>query len=832
MAGPLSKIRLSRPRREGERGIGSTFGEKFEDLLRYLCAALFGLLGLLVVVGLPTLLVVTSTYGLGDIVRHRAEELLGGKNYEVHVGRVVFNPLKGFVLDEIRVLDRSPARRLVVSTDRLGVSVNMDSLLRRSPQIERLYLTDATLDIPLGPSDQPRLRLDHVRGLILCSPDELRLVSSSFEIAGIRVEVTGNFLNPKKFSPRPVSGGEPGRTAMTIDTIQKELQSIRWVSKGALLTIDAGGDLANDESLRVEQARLEADSGEWHGIAFRHVELLADYAMRKLRLEKFTLDDGANLFQAVGEADFRENHATLEFGGALGAAPFPNFLLGAKKAKEWEWIDPIRLNGSVSADWHQGKQVIDGTLEFSSGRFRYRGVAIHSLSAGVALRDGKTLIRDLHLSGDPGTIEADVMVAPGDNRLRLHAALFPGKLASIAEGKAVETLSSMDFKDPLVIAFEGVMPGSDPTTIKGSGSLTAGRSSMRGSWIDGLSARLDMANGAADFRDINVKMGQGIGRGEFIYDYKNWEGRFPGVHTTLDPVKLMTWIDPRIAESLKDYRFNSPPEVQLSGKVGLKNPEKNDLRIALNAGDGLGYTLIHKDLPFGATSGTVLLRGQKLTIDLPASKLFGGDVALKADVSVAPGDTHYGASVHLEDVDFLNVARLYFGYEESTGKLTGDYSFRAVGGDDRAMTGKGSLQIKDGNILAMPILGPLSLLMGEMIPGLGYQSAREATADFTVENGAITTRDLLIKGKGFSMIGNGTIFYLEDRMNMNIRLNAQGLPGIVLFPVSKIFEYESVGSAAHPKWRPKLLPKIGGGAQVSPTPQSKSPADPQRADSQ
>jgi len=66
--------------------------------------------------------------------------------------------------------------------------------------------------------------------------------------------------------------------------------------------------------------------------------------------------------------------------------------------------------------------------------------------------------------------------------------------------------------------------------------------------------------------------------------------------------------------------------------------------------------------------------------------------------------------------------------------------------------------------------------MGEVIPGLGYQTAREATADFNVENGVITTRDLLIKGKGFSMIGNGRIHYLEDKMEMNIRLNARDCP--------------------------------------------------------
>lgn len=814
MAGLLSKTRNLRRGRLGESAPSP--GKRLEDLLRYVGASMFGLLFLLVVIGLPILLVITSTHGLGEAVRHRAEELLGGKNYEVHISRILFNPLRGFILDQIQVHDRSPARRLVVSANHLGVSLNMDSLIRRSPQLERILLSNATLDIPIGPGDQPRLRLDHVRGLIICAPDQLRIASSSFELAGIKVEVGGTFLNPKKFAPRPVSQEGPGQTAGTIDTIQKELRSIRWAGKGAVLTIEAGGDLANDESLRVERARLEAGPGEWRGIPFRRLELTADYADRKLRLEKLSLDDGTNLFQAVGGADFRENRATLEFGGALGAAPLPLFLLGPDKGKDWKWIDPCRLSGRVAADWHDGKPVIDGTVEFAAGRFQYRGVAIQSLSGGAAFRDGKTLIRDLRLSGDPGTLNADLMIAPGDNRLRLDARIFPGKLAGATGGQTKETLSSMEFKDPLSITFEGLMPGSDPASIKGSGWLSAGRAAMRGSWIDGLSARVEVANGAAAFREIWVKMGEGTGRGEFVYDYKNWEGRFPGVRTTLDPVKLMTWIDPKIAEALVPYRFNRPPDVQLTGKVGLKNPEKNDLRIVVNAPAGMGYTLIGKDLPFGSISGTVLLRGQQLAVDIPSSRLFGGDVSLRADVSVASGDSRYGASVHLEDVNFLNLAKLYFGYEESTGKLTADYAFRAVGGDDRAMTGKGNLKIKEGNILAMPILGPLSLLMGEVIPGFGYQSAREATADFTVEKGMITTRDLLIKGKGFSMIGNGVIFYLENRMNMNIRLNAQGLPGIVLFPVSKIFEYESVGSATHPKWRPKLLPKIGPSAGAAP----------------
>jgi hypothetical protein len=343
--------------------------------------------------------------------------------------------------------------------------------------------------------------------------------------------------------------------------------------------------------------------------------------------------------------------------------------------------------------------------------------------------------------------------------------------------------------------------------MRGKGGVDFKKASMRGADIETMSSSFQMADGAVSFLDIIVRMGEGMGRGKFIYDFKNWEGRFPEVRSTLDPVKLMTWIDPRIAESLKDYRFRKPPELRLTGKVGLHNPEKNDLHILINAPDGLNYTLLKKDLPFGATSVNVLLKGQTVFVDLPSSRLFGGGIALKADASVAPGDSRYGAAVHLEKVNFETLTKTYFGYEGSKGQITADYAFRDLGGHEKAMVGQGNLLIQNGNVLAMPVMGPLSALLNDIIPGMGYQPAHKASANFTLENGVINTSNLLIEGTGFSMIGHGDIYYLDDRMNMSIRLNAKGLPGLLLFPVSKIFEYESVGSAKNPKWRPKILPK-------------------------
>jgi hypothetical protein len=57
------------------------------------------------------------------------------------------------------------------------------------------------------------------------------------------------------------------------------------------------------------------------------------------------------------------------------------------------------------------------------------------------------------------------------------------------------------------------------------------------------------------------------------------------------------------------------------------------------------------------------------------------------------------------------------------------------------------------------------------------------------------------------MIGKGNLFFVEDRMDFTVRVNAQGVPGLLLYPVSKLFEYISDGKLSEPKWRPRVLPK-------------------------
>jgi hypothetical protein len=54
-----------------------------------------------------------------------------------------------------------------------------------------------------------------------------------------------------------------------------------------------------------------------------------------------------------------------------------------------------------------------------------------------------------------------------------------------------------------------------------------------------------------------------------------------------------------------------------------------------------------------------------------------------------------------------------------------------------------------------------------------------------------------------------------------MRINAQGIPGIVFFPVSKILEYHSDGTISDPRWMPRLIPRFPLGGRGSKTKESR-----------
>ncbi len=130
--------------------------------------------------------------------------------------------------------------------------------------------------------------------------------------------------------------------------------------------------------------------------------------------------------------------------------------------------------------------------------------------------------------------------------------------------------------------------------------------------------------------------------------------------------------------------------------------------------------------------------------------------------------------------------------------------------DANALRGDGEVSVTEGNVFAIPFLGPLSHILSKIVPGMGYSRARKATASFSMADGIVATKDFVIEGRGFSIIGDGRVWMIVDKRDFDIRINAQGLPGVKLFPVSKLLEYRANSKGSQPEWRPKVVPHLGG----------------------
>ena len=164
---------------------------------------------------------------------------------------------------------------------------------------------------------------------------------------------------------------------------------------------------------------------------------------------------------------------------------------------------------------------------------------------------------------------------------------------------------------------------------------------------------------------------------------------------------------------------------------------------------------------------------------------------------------------------------MYADYDDSKGRLNCSFLWKGDDDNARKVDGSGQLSITDGNVFLIPFLGPLSGLLNTVIPGLGVSTAHKATASFTIKDGVFNTRNLHVDGTSFTLRGHGDLRFMDDSMQFYARVNARSLPGIVLFPVSKLLEYAAEGKLSKPVWKPRIL-----------TRRERSEADPSAMDSE
>jgi hypothetical protein len=425
-------------------------------------------------------------------------------------------------------------------------------------------------------------------------------------------------------------------------------------------------------------------------------------------------------------------------------------------------------------------------------------------------------------------------------------------------------------RSSIFVLLDGYAADGNPRHLHHTGKAELKAFTFRGMDVVSGSADVDVLGRVTTLSNIKLERPQGSGQARsVVINGDTRQVILTGVSGTLDPVPIVACFAPEPAKHISKYGFSADTTVEMSGIVGMKKEIPCDFTVNFRSPRGSArYQLWGKDYRIAAPTGTISYQHSTLQFDVKGSvfdgplhaqgkvslnsrdpgyevslrsarfpfDVLGKDVPfedLKADVTSGSGRAPFQVSanllggtfsmegaldlsakphpyrgqVNINGVSFKRFAQIYAPTHESEGDLTGHFNFTGILDDWRALKGNGVTIILNGNLYALPILGPLTPLLGALLPSpiRGYNIAKEANCTFRVADGFIVTDDIEALTSTFRLVSSGSIDFLQDQIDFNAQARVRGLPGLVLRPVSQLLEFKGEGTVRTPQWKPHLF---------------------------
>jgi AsmA-like protein len=739
--------------------------------------------------------------------RSRVVEELHRRGVEASIGHLTLDPFRGLVARDVHIFSYKNRTETLAFISEIALDINYAAFFHHQPFLNALDIRNAEVTLPLrGPGgkkiEQPQLR--RFRAHIYFPPEQIYISQAEGIFCGVRVSATGQLIKRADYQASPpLSEEEREKRWSILRRLVAELQKFTFPSGPPSLQVKFSGDLASLEDARAE-ATLQGALLKRKNYEMRDFISAAEWSNQTLNVTRLEWNDRmgglfatANWSRQTGKGNF-EARSSLDLKTLLDAAD-----LGESLADITFEVPPV-LDVSGSADFAGQRPRIKLIGHVAADKVAYKNLPLSDCHAEFSWDGERTWLRDIHVRHQNGELRAEVFESPDEFRLNVDGPVALGALHAFVSPEIQEFLGEWEFSREPVIQL--AIRGKDrhPKNWQGDGNIVLDRTRFRGQWMNNATTKVHFANGAVTCENFRVTRDEGVGTGTFVYDFANHEVRVSNMKGNVRPIEVAWWIDPDLPKNVAPYKFHQAPSITANGVYQFGGGKTTHLEVNVDSPSGMDYVFLGKTLPFRKINSRLLFTDDHLQIVDLHGNLFGGNVRGSADISLAHGDQRYRAKLAVDGIDFPRLTDLYWNFKTAQGRLNGTYDFNGNGDNARLMQGTGKLTVTDGNVFAIPVFGPLSTILGAIMPGVGYSIARDATSDFTVKTGTIHTDNLEVAGKLFSMVGNGDIHFLDDKLDFDVRVDMKG-PGILLTPVYKLFEYKGEGSLKNPNWHPKVF---------------------------
>ena len=743
--------------------------------------------------------------GFGAKTRARIVEELHRRGVEASIGKLTINPFRGLVARNVRVFSYQDRSHTLAFVSEIVLDINYAAFFHHQPFLNALDVRNAEVTLPLktsqGKMEEPQLRKFHAH--IYFPPEQIYVSQAEGIFCGVRVSATGQLIKRADYQPSPPLSDEEREKRMSIlRRIVTELQRFSFPKGAPSLQVKFSGDLAQLEDAHAE-ATLRGPLLQRNNYELREFVAEAEWADQTLRLSRCEWNDRLGGLVATANWSRRTNAGTFQARSSLDLKGLLEAADAGRALADATFNSPPVIDVSGSANFLGEKPQFKMIGHLALENAAFKNFPVSQCRAEFSWDGERTWLRDIHVRHQNGELRAEVFEAPDEFRLNVNGPVAVSALRGFVSPEIQKFLAEWEFSREPVIQL--AIRGKDrhPETWQGDGNISLERTRFRGHWMNSATAKVHFADGAVGYQDFRVVRDEGVGTGSFVYDFAKHEVRVSNIKATVRPNEVAWWIDPDLPKTVTPYKFRQTPSITANGIYKLRGEQGTKLEINVDGPGGMDYVFLGKTLPFQKINGRLLFTTDHLQIVDLRGNLFGGNVRGSADISLAHGDGRYRAKLAVDGIDFPKLTDLYWNYKTAQGRLSGAYDFSGNGDNARLMQGAGKATVADGDVFAIPVFGPLSGILGSLLPlKAGYSIAHEAKTTFTAKNGILHTNDFEVAGRHFSMLGDGDVYFLDDKLDFNIRIEPKGA-GLLLAPVYKLFEYKGEGSLKNPNWHPK-----------------------------
>jgi len=755
--------------------------------------------------------------GLTKRWRNLIMEELSRRGIEAEIEKLTFDPFEGLVARNVRIYEDEEHENVLATINNITLDIDLARLVKKEQFLNTIDLRDADISFPIDPKKPKgeRIEISNFSARIQMPDDTIDIQRAEFEIGGLIVNLRGALTQPTPRSSTKTKEYSPEETRQQrvfVSDLIKEIKKFEVAAGKPQLEVEIFGDLDRPEEI---EAKLQLRAAEITRRKYSCDLLEADIEFKypEIVLDRLLIKDQFGELHGHAQHSIGGDSVSFDVESTIDSHTLLRSILDNPAFAEVEFLDPPQLQ--MEGEYFINEVPMPGRPPirvFGSARcerFDSRGVEFESFHVDFAVDREKLFFRNLFLEHETGNADATVLF-DGDKGMRYKATvdLSPKIFSLFIDNEIAKDMIdrfSFDRSPNFLIEFEGYGPAKDRNTWITSGSVSASDFKYRGTPVKNVFTYFALEDNVLDFTNFRLDRAEGFLTGDLAsIDSNRMIATIEGVSGTIDPVGTTLYFAPHVSEKLKQYDFSQPPTVTLDGDIGLEKDADHDFTVTFKSRHDARYTFLDKSLPIVAPDGKVEITGEELDLDLKA-KLFEGDVHVTGKFDLSENGTAFTSTVAIRKIDFGQLAETYELKTSSQGHFTGNATIAGNIGSLESIIANGSAVIHDGNVFAIPVLGPLSKMIDLMMPKkrqAGYSIASEASAKLYLSEGKLRAEEFNALAGGFNLVGGGTVDLIADDIDFDVQMNLRGAPGVVLYPVSRLFKYKGEGPIADPTWRP------------------------------